>query len=453
MTSNYIILNRKSIVKFIKKSALLVSSAASFFATALYLNSQSYGLAIEYDGQVIATVQNDKIYEEANSMAVGQLNKNTNNITKLSSTQIKLTPVNRDESCNSSDDVKNKIIEKSQEKTRKGYGIYVDKKLVTVADNKEEVDNLLNQILKDIESKTNFKAEFSENIEIKDGSFSDDEFKSIKEIEKILKGNVKKSEFYTVKENDTIEGIADKFGMDVNKLFDLNNLSYTDEIHINDEIIVEADKKLLNMNLFKIVTEEKEIPFETRIEEDKEKEVSYKHVKQEGKNGILKTTFRVNYSKNGTEINRQEIESNMASETIPQVEIVGTKEEFKLIWPVPYSHNVTSPFGQRWGKLHSGIDIADSNITGQDIVASENGTVKSVKFDKNGYGNYVVISHKNGYETLYAHCSSISVKEGQTVKKGEVIGKIGSTGHSTGAHLHYEIHESGSAKNPLNYVK
>ena len=186
MTSNYIILNRKSIVKFRKKSALLVSSAASFFATALYLNSQSYGLAIEYDGQVIATVQNDKIYEEANSMAVDQLNKNTNNVTKLSSTQIKLTPVNRDESCNSSDDVKNKIIEKSQEKTRKGYGIYVDKKLVTVADNKEEVDNLLNQILKDTESKTNFKAEFSENIEIKDGSFSDDEFKSIKEIEKIL---------------------------------------------------------------------------------------------------------------------------------------------------------------------------------------------------------------------------------------------------------------------------
>ena len=207
------------------------------------------------------------------------------------------------------------------------------------------------------------------------------------------------------------------------------------------------------MNLFKIVTEEKEIPFETQIEKDNEKEVSYRHVKQEGKNGILETTFRVNYSKNGTEINRQEIESNMADEAVTQIEVVGTKEIFKLIWPVPYSHNVTSPFGQRWGKLHSGIDIADSNITGQDIVASENGTVKSVKFDKNGYGNYVVISHKDGYETLYAHCSCISVKEGQTIKKGEVIGKIGSTGHSTGAHLHYEVHESGSAKNPLNYVK
>ncbi|MDO4504070.1 MAG: M23 family metallopeptidase [Clostridia bacterium] len=446
------VLSKKSIATFIKKSMPLMFSATSFLATALYLNNQNYGLAIEYDGQIIATVQNDKIYEEANSMAVDQLNKNTNNVTKLSSTQIKLTPVNRDESCKSSDDVKNKIIEKSQEKTRRGYGVYVDKKLVTVADNKEEVDNLLDQILKDTELKTNFKAEFSENIEIKDGSFSDDEFKSIKEIEKILKGNIKKTEPYTVKENDTIEDIADKFGMDVNKLFDLNNLSYTDEIHVDDEISVEEEKKLLNINLFKIITEEKEIPFETQIEKDNEKEVSYRYVKQEGKNGILETTFRVNYSKNGTEINRQEIERNMASETIPQVEIVGTKEEFKLIWPVPYSHKVTSPFGQRWGKLHSGIDIADSNITGQDIVASENGTVKSVKFDKNGYGNYVVISHNNGYETLYAHCNSISVKEGQTVKKGEVIGKIGSTGHSTGAHLHYEIHESGSAKNPLNYV-
>ena len=82
------VLSKKSIATFIKKSMPLMFSATSFLATALYLNNQNYGLAIEYDGQIIATVQNDKIYEEANSMAVDQLNKNTNNVTKLSSNKI-----------------------------------------------------------------------------------------------------------------------------------------------------------------------------------------------------------------------------------------------------------------------------------------------------------------------------------------------------------------------------
>lgn len=110
---------------------------------------------------------------------------------------------------------------------------------------------------------------------------------------------------------------------------------------------------------------------------------------------------------------------------------------------------LTSNFGSRWGRMHKGIDIgADS---GAEIVAAESGTVICAKW-VNGYGNYIVIEHQNGYSTAYAHCQGFCVSEGESVKKGQVIGLVGSTGNSTGPHLHFEILLDGEHQNPLDYV-
>ena len=110
---------------------------------------------------------------------------------------------------------------------------------------------------------------------------------------------------------------------------------------------------------------------------------------------------------------------------------------------------LTSSFGERWGRKHNGIDIgADMNT---EIYAANSGTV-TYAGEMSGYGNYVVIDHGNGFETAYAHCNSISVSSGDTVAKGQVIAHIGSTGNSTGPHLHFEIKENGEFLNPLDYV-
>lgn len=110
---------------------------------------------------------------------------------------------------------------------------------------------------------------------------------------------------------------------------------------------------------------------------------------------------------------------------------------------------LTSSFGERWGRRHNGIDIgADMNT---EIYAADSGTV-TYAGEMSGYGNYVVIDHGNGFETAYAHCSSISVSAGDTVLKGQVIAHVGSTGNSTGPHLHFEVKENGEFLNPLDYV-
>lgn len=128
----------------------------------------------------------------------------------------------------------------------------------------------------------------------------------------------------------------------------------------------------------------------------------------------------------------------------------------KFKWPCPNYYYISSPFGPRWGRNHNGIDIAGSAIYGKPIIAAADGQVTLSSYNSGGYGNYVMINHGNdssgvNYTTLYAHMSSRAVSSGTWVSKGQVIGYVGSTGYSTGPHLHFEIRVNGTPKNPLNW--
>ena len=126
-----------------------------------------------------------------------------------------------------------------------------------------------------------------------------------------------------------------------------------------------------------------------------------------------------------------------------------------FMWPVPSSKLVTSLYGNRmhpilgYERYHSGVDI--NGTAGAGIVAADTGTVILTSYDAGGYGNYLVISHGNGTTTLYAHMSSVAVGTGTVVSKGQTIGYVGSTGLSTGPHLHFEITVNGGRVNPLSY--
>ncbi|MDW8801584.1 M23 family metallopeptidase [Clostridium sp. A1-XYC3] len=120
------------------------------------------------------------------------------------------------------------------------------------------------------------------------------------------------------------------------------------------------------------------------------------------------------------------------------------------IMQTPSRGVITSSFGARWGKMHNGIDIGSP--MGDPIHAAMDGKVYYAGWE-NGYGNIIKIEHESGIQTFYGHCSKISVKEGQYVKSGEKIGEVGSTGRSTGPHVHFEVRVEGVPKNPLAYIK
>lgn len=123
-----------------------------------------------------------------------------------------------------------------------------------------------------------------------------------------------------------------------------------------------------------------------------------------------------------------------------------------LGWPTQGGY-ISSYMGPRWGKMHKGIDIARTDrSTSPPIFAADSGTVEVATFNNGGFGNLVIINHGNGMKTLYAHLASIDVKAGQKVTKGQKIGIMGTTGRSTGIHLHFEVHVNGQPQNPMKYL-
>jgi len=118
-----------------------------------------------------------------------------------------------------------------------------------------------------------------------------------------------------------------------------------------------------------------------------------------------------------------------------------------LIWPT--SGPVTSGYGMRWGAMHQGLDIAPPYGTG--VYAANAGTVIFAG-GQGGYGNLVLVDHGGGFVTAYAHLSGFAASSGQSVSRGQLIGYVGSTGDSTGPHLHFETRVGGSAQNPYNFL-
>lgn len=119
-----------------------------------------------------------------------------------------------------------------------------------------------------------------------------------------------------------------------------------------------------------------------------------------------------------------------------------------MVWPTA-GGTVTSPFGARWGRMHTGLDIANSY--GEPVFAAKGGTVIQAG-SNGGYGISAIIDHGGGVSTLYAHMSAVSVADGTSVDAGQRIGSIGSTGNSTGNHVHFEVRVGGTAQDPMRYL-
>ena len=154
-------------------------------------------------------------------------------------------------------------------------------------------------------------------------------------------------------------------------------------------------------------------------------------------------------------------------EAVDEIVTVGTKTSYNgvyigeasssgFLWPAPSCHYISSPYGWRNSGWHNGIDLVKSGggALGTPVIASKSGRVEVVQRSSSGYGNMVLINHGDGYKTRYAHMvkGSIKVSVGDYVEAGQTIGKVGSTGNSTGPHLHFEVIVNGETRNPKNYI-
>lgn len=229
------------------------------------------------------------------------------------------------------------------------------------------------------------------------------------------------------------------------------------QVHDNVEVTADltyAEKLLRNTYLTVVtegfVSETEPLTYEVEYEESDDLYLGQEKVIQEGKEGS-KVVVKEVQLENGVVVSEKTTMDAVIDEPKNQVVLVGTKE-YPTISSLmnPVSGTLSSRFGIRWNRQHNGVDIAAP--AGTPIYAAEEGVVTYAQYNYGGYGYMVKISHGNGVETRYAHCSRLLVSVGDTVQQGDPIALVGSTGRSTGNHLHFEIRINGEAIDPLPYL-
>lgn len=379
----------------VKKKAVLAVVACM---SAITLSCVTVASALDYSGNNNTSLKNT----EATTAVVAETKPTGSIFPGTASADEALAPIKED----AYDAINNSIIADNGAFTV--AGLYVDGELIGITDDTQGLEAALEQVLvdyrKDYDEQTT--TEFANDVEIKATVFSADEITSAETLIEIAK---------------------DKFSIALS-----TDIVYT-----------------------------RNVDYEVKTEYDDSQFSSYEEVKTEGKEGEELVTVRTTFV-DGVQTDAVETEAKVIKKPKDKVIIKGSKDgEFEpgdssstgtFIWPLPYTHYITSNFEWRWGRMHNGLDIADSGVYGQSIIAADGGTVTFAGNDGGGYGNYVVIDHGNGYVTLYAHCSSLAVSSGQYVSQGDVIAYVGSTGNSTGPHLHFEIQVDGSPQNPLEFV-
>ena len=254
---------------------------------------------------------------------------------------------------------------------------------------------------------------------------------------------------YIVEPGDCLALVAQQQEMKLDRLLELNGFENEGEIlHVGDELIISVPEPPLSIKTNEVKTQEEEYKADINFIPIEEWYTTQTNTISEGTTGRRVGTYS-NISTNGRPSGSSLIAAVILETSEPAVVEKGTKVPPTYIKPIR-GGTFSSGFGPRWGTMHKGIDWACGS--GTPVFASSAGVVERAEYS-GSYGYVVYIDHPDGRQTRYAHNSKLACKVGQSVKQGEVIAYSGSTGNSTGPHVHFEILIGGVQVNPLKYLQ
>jgi murein DD-endopeptidase MepM/ murein hydrolase activator NlpD len=265
---------------------------------------------------------------------------------------------------------------------------------------------------------------------------------------KIMTGAIAKRT-HEVVSGDTFSGIAKRYSISSSDLRMANPGINPERLSIGQEIILTQTVPLLTVQTVEVATYIEPIPFETVQNETSSMYKGEQSIRVQGENGERSVVARI-IKNNGVEISKTELSSTVIKNPVDKVVNVGTKPPPALQGTGSFIYPVTGArLTTRYSRYHQAIDLAISS--GTKIRASDGGTVISSGYS-GSYGYVVRINHGGNRVTLYAHCSKLLVKAGDKVYQGQHIANVGSTGRSTGPHVHFEVIINGVKRNPLDYL-
>lgn len=425
----------------------------------------NFCLELTYRGESLGYIDNAIVYDEAAGMAIDRVVNVDNSFSVDTSPKFSIA-IKGENPVMDNGELCDAILRTAGDSIAEATGLYVDGTFVGAMESSTELNAVLDS-LKDgryDKNDSSQRAEFIQDVKTVEGLFPAASVTNQTVLKAKLTSEAVVKKTYTVQAGDTLSTIAVRNNMTTAQLRAMNpQFANTDIVRIGDELVVQKPQSFLQVKVIKTIEYTEKIDYKTVYTNNTSKPVTWSTVKTRGQEGSQDIVAEVTYI-DGAETSRKVISKTVTKQPVTKVVERGTKSVYasgsevvigdgvtkgKMSWPVPVCSNMS----RGWRSGHYALDIANGPVTVRNkaACAADGGTVVYAGWN-GAYGYYVKIQHANGLATAYAHLNSIKVVKGQTVSRNQTIGLIGSTGQSSGPHLHFEVLKNGVRVNPLNYV-
>ena len=442
----------KSHSKTLAKYIAPALAAAVFFIVVNTGLNREYALQVMLGEEPIGVIEDYTVLQNADKIIVNKLVTTGDQSWSLDS-NVKLVPAKSEEKV-SARQLANNILSASDEDIVEATGLYVNGEFIGAVKDATKLNAALAQLKAPYENGSdNRVVSFVEPVSVLDGIFFADTVKPDEELANLVGSEVSGAKYYTVVSGDTPWNIAAKNGITYSTLLALNGVTEFKSLFAGDVLTVGASVPFLQVQYTEKTTRQVEIPYSRKTEKNNSMTLGTTKVSQKGEKGLKEELVESVYI-DGVLQKETVIQSTVLKEPVTEITQQGTVwngtviqgGNGRLVWPTGGGRVSRGFVGQY--PAHNGVDIAGP--VGTHIYAADSGVVTKALYTNVGYGIYCIIEH-GGYQTLYGHCSRLLVSVGQQVQQGQLIAYMGSTGNSTGPHLHFEVKRGNTRYNPYNW--
>lgn len=455
--------HRKAVVSLINL-AMPAAACVVLFFTVQYWSNLTFALSLEYDGQQLGYIRDESVFDDAVNMAAERVINTDDSFVVERTPRLTLAVVSSSELLDRNT-VCDRILMTSGDAITQASGLYVDNKFQGAVADRAALDGVLDGILDQYRTGAeNERAEFVQKVEVVDGLYPTTAVVEAQQMQEFLTSETVVEKLYTAVPNDSVSLIADKFNMSMDELRAMNPQMVNDFILVGDELVVQRPQQFLRVKVIRTIEYDEDINYATLKETDSSQYVGYERVKVEGVTGKRHIKAEI-VLMDGIEQSREILENTVIQEAVNKVIVVGSKAygsdntvtegdgitNGQYIWPIPAGQVISQPYHSG----HRALDLS-GGVLNKPVIAADGGVVveaNATDWWGAGWGYYVLIRHQNGDLTRYAHLNRVDVVVGQKVSQAQQIGLAGSSGNSSGPHLHFELIRGGVKINPLPYLK
>ena len=432
----------------------LVSFAVCVIVISTMLNL-NYALRIDYNGQTVGYVSNESVYDSARKLIQNKM-VNDDQSAWENDTTMGITIV--DETQLSSQDIMAEHLLEASGEIDSATGVYIGGMFYGATKAPDLLEDLFEEIKAPYVAANaeledpDITVKFARDVELKSGVFPVASILAYDTIVTNITNQTPMTIYYNATAGEVAVDIARINGIPLSKLQELNpNIDLS--LPVDTSLVVAENEVLLRVKAVKIEVLYETIAYETTVIKDENFTSQQSFPRVQGQEGERRVTMEYEYV-DGVKVAELELSNEITKKPVNQEVVIGTKDAGggngvgtgTFVWPTAAGYRVSRGFAGS----HFGIDIAAPQ--GTHIYAADDGVVVYTAVTNVGYGVWIQVDHQNGYETVYAHNTVNLVEVGQTVTRGQLIAYMGSTGNSTGDHLHFEVRLMGVKVDPAPYI-